>query len=287
MNKIIALVILYNKKPQDSLTLLSLLKQHSVNCLCVWNNGPTVVSEDLMIKNLKKNINNVILINKPNNYPLSIVYNWFLHKYDSDYYILLDDDSILDDSYLDAIKNINANITNFDLILPRIKQNNKIHEPKENNQVVLFDTSLNYKHCMSIGSGLILNKHIIKIFESKFKTVFDERFALYGVDTTFFYRLSRLNENICVGCLGDLSHSLSRLDPNENNNLFRFKERSFDLALCARNYPNFITIRRIIKRLLIILFCRRNFKLFFIVIKCFLLGTHPRCRVKTKLINKL
>lgn len=280
MNVVSVLVILYDKQPQDSLTLFSLLKQQqSITHLYIWNNGPTVVIEDFMVEKLKQKINEVILINEPNNYPLSKIYNWFFDRCNSDYFILLDDDSILDASYLELINHINENDFNADLVLPRINQNNEVHAPKENNKVVLSDACLNHKHCMSIGSGIIINKHLINIFQLHFKNVFDERFALYGVDTTFFYRLSKLDENVNVKCWGDISHSLSRLDPKEKENFFRFKERTFDLILTARNYPTFGLLKSTIKRFLVILIKYRNMKLFIISLKCFILGSHPRCRM--------
>lgn len=89
----------------------------------------------------------------------------------------------------------------------------------------------------TIGSGLVLGKNVIKRILQRHSTVFDERFYLYGVDTTFCYRLNDLNLFESILIISGFEHSLSRLEIEDSETLrFRQIERSKDLALRVRYY---------------------------------------------------
>ena len=70
-----------------------------------------------------------------------------------------------------------------------------------------------------------------------FGTVFDERYYLYGVDTTFFLRFNNLNCSDKARVIKGFNHSLSRLEiESSSNKRFRKVERSYDLGLTLRYY---------------------------------------------------
>jgi GT2 family glycosyltransferase len=89
----------------------------------------------------------------------------------------------------------------------------------------------------AIGSGLVIEHNIVKKLIKRFGNVFDERFYLYGVDTTFFYRVRRANLNNKIKLIAGFRHSMSRLEQeNKVMTSFRVKERSYEIGLTTRFY---------------------------------------------------
>jgi len=73
--------------------------------------------------------------------------------------------------------------------------------------------------------------------KEKYGQVFNQRFYLYGVDTTFFYRVfnSRLISKIKI--INGFEHSLSRLEVESDKvKAFRRLERTYDLGISLRYY---------------------------------------------------
>ncbi|MEY0174293.1 hypothetical protein AB7W14_03890 [Providencia rettgeri] len=123
--------------------------------------------------------------------------------------------------------------------MPLIYANNKVVNPCVNGQPIKSKCLVfSEKTCVTtIGSGLIIGKDIIDIISRKYQNTFDDRFLLYGVDTTFCYRLQEchLYKHIVI-CSG-FEHSLSRLEKEESTiKHFRRKERSIDIGLRIKFY---------------------------------------------------
>lgn len=277
-NKIIFLIVLYNKVVEESTTVITLLESDITNAkIIIHNNGPAEVLLSSHILNAfnEKHIN-VELVNCVQNKPLSILYNQFLSSNpDYDKYVLLDDDSVITREYVDQL-----HMSDYELLLPRISsvQDGTIYYPILNESVITGDKFLATKGLFSIGSGLILTSGFLdKFVKVNFKP-FDEKFALYGVDFSLFRRMNILSEQgefFKVKTAGEIIHSLSRTDGVESK--FRREERLIHFSLTTRNYPSYyqcyIFLKRSIKEILF--FRVRNL---YVMYDAFLHGSHPRCR---------
>ena len=112
--------------------------------------------------------------------------------------------------------------------------------------------------------------------------MFDERFYLYGVDTTFCFRLFESDLIKYVKIISGFDHSLSRLG-TENSKMTKFRriERSYERGLKLRYYvplPKAIylllkTGTSVLQRLCM---GKRYQVSFLYVLKAFLSGKHYR-----------
>lgn len=240
--KVAILVVIYDKQLDGSNTLKSLLNVRSGNLfLTIVNNGPNILSPDSEIHfKLNEKFKVVEVIEHTNNKPLSILYNDFIASMDdADYYILMDDDSILTDEYISMISSLGKN--DFDILVPRIKsiKDDCIYYPVEHGSVIVEDRILDSMKVFSIGSGMIISKCCVEKILAFFLNVFDERYAFYGVDMSIFRRIRIISRKIkgndfLIVSKSMVLHSLSRVDSPLT--FFRASERLIDAALTFRNY---------------------------------------------------
>ncbi|ULR32470.1 hypothetical protein MJO48_07245 [Dickeya fangzhongdai] len=277
-NSIAILVVLYNKELSESKTLFSLLNDFYYKgdvTLFIVNNGPNKILFDDSISNgLNKKFHQVIYVEYICNKPLSKIYNEFINN-NYDYYVIFDDDSQPDDSYFEVFNDIN-----YDLVLPRIKSSDDctFYYPVNNGLVVDSECELCIDTVMSISSGIIIGRRIVSIVRNKFGLVFDERYALYGIDTSFLFRLRAIDSNIknklSFVCVGIIRHSLSRVVKDSSE--FRAIERLYDVAITTRWYSNFygygVFLRKFLGSLV-----RFKFRYSFILFFYYFRGRHPRC----------
>jgi hypothetical protein len=273
------LIVLYDKTIEDSQTYKSLLSANvyfEKSCLVIWNNGPSQLNlEKNIIENLKNLGISFIAYETLENASLSFIYNQFINYIDSEKYIFLDDDSLLNEYYLKAVLKYNEKV-----MLPIIRCGGNIVEPRIDNIIKRQDGLYKFKNVLSIGSGLVINNKIIEEFLRSYVNVFDKRFIFYGVDTTFFYKLSNLESINNIMILPAIDHSLSRMNL-DSNNVFRQNERSTALALYIRFYePPIISFYKFIYIILIKITKKICFKkdCFSILnfIKCYIFGRHER-----------
>lgn len=275
MKTIAMVVILYGKRFEESKTLQSLMRfSHQLDQLLIVNNGPeNLDSHDPFSIALSKKHKHVEFENQIQNKPLSWIYNDFINSIDADYYVLFDDDTEINfdyESYLFQMDNI-------DLELPKIISiiDKKQYYPILNRKLVLEKGLIESKEKLfSIGSGLIISNKIKSIFLSRNQEVFDSRFALYGVDLSFFRRLNKIGrENLSISSKTDLSHSLSRVEGKIDQ--WRARERLYDEALTIRYYKNFKALRIIFLLMKELIYFR--FLNIFIIFRLLFSGRHPRC----------
>ncbi|MFC3395027.1 glycosyl transferase [Brenneria rubrifaciens] len=276
----IILVVMYNKTLQESTTL------NTISCykftdtkIVIHNNGPReIIYEGEFSAKLGQCFDNQVeLINCLDNLPLSYIYNEVFSKYQNvERFIILDDDTEISESFVDAIKN-----SRVDLELPKIisSGDNKIYYPVCKNKVVTTDADLNPASTLSIGSGLIINRTLVEKFKKHNLKLFDEHYALYGVDFSLFRRIYKIvgkGENVKIRSSSFLMHSLSRLDQNEHKNNFRTSERALDIAISARRYPTLYLYYKFLTGISSE-FMKMNWGNVYNMIKAYLLGVHPRC----------
>lgn len=276
MTTLAVLVVLYDCEPESSASYLSLIKNARNNCakvhVCFWNNGPKNVVLDV-------SSNNIDLVETINNISLAKIYNTFIDSYDSKNYLILDDDTFVDDAYLKAL--IASDF--YGVSIPNITSNNKVYYPllkktvsPLSKSVIAYENVYNLddlKVFLSIGSGICIYQGMVEEFKLKYNSVFDERFYIYGVDTAFFIRLKKIKGSQ-VKVVNKLEHSLSRIDETEFN-IFRFKERALENVLLSRLYPSLFSFLRAIK-----FFIKNSKKLNFNLIRTLiyssLTGKHPK-----------
>lgn len=235
------LVLLYGCQTNHSVTLNKLKELKDLNLksmhLTIWNNGPESI--EINIKPFLSLGLNVAVKETLHNESLAIIYNDFIKHVDSKRYIILDHDSNITNEYLSDIDKIKED----NIGVPLISSLGLSRSPTIKG-VPISDINVKLNEnvkVIAIGSGVVIGREVVKKFISKLGTVFDERFYLYGVDTSFFYRFNYLfpNENIII--MNGFDHSLSRLE-NENYTIteFRKTERSCDMALMYRYYTPYL-----------------------------------------------
>lgn len=262
------LVVLFNKEIVDSLTLTALKKYpyflEKVH-LTIWNNGPFALKEKG--GGLVNLVNNITIHETLENKSLSMIYNVFLKENDSDYYVILDDDSLLSKSYIDAL--INLDTQHF--VTPIIKANNKIISPSN----LIKNSKEDRKNLRAIASGLVISKDLKSKVFSKYNSCFDERFYFYGVDTSFLYRLNRID--VVNTIIPGFDHKISEyIVENKIREDFKSKELSYSLGLKLRLYPTVRLYKRLLKIIIDKLFFKRNRIQLRYVLYTFFMKTHPR-----------
>ena len=286
--KTVITVILYNKEIIDSVTVHS-LSQLFTPSDCVLNiisNGPKKVSFDSMvIEKLKDKFVALDFDEYLENKPLSMIYNDSFSKYrECERFIFFDDDTIVSEEFLDVLLDDIAG-KSYDLKIPRIieKDIELTCYPLVNDKVYtgVIPKNINDDKVFSIGSGLVVYKSLIDKFMCFGFDVFDERFALYGVDFSLFRRLELLKKKgvkFNISICGTLKHSLSSSE--ESISEWRYKERLIDLILSVKYYSSskflfsYMTLKIILKD--IIKKRGRNLRLIFDI---FHKGEHPRCTI--------
>ena len=269
------IILLYKWEIYSSPTIKSILASklrfENVN-LVIWNNGPRRF-QSTNVETLTRMGFLVSIVETIENRALSSIYNQFIKEYSSNRYIILDHDSKLNDNYI-----INAlNSDSSALSIPLIYSNGIVRGPKINNSISEVGAVISKNdRILTIGSGIVIGKEIAAIVENKYGNIFDEKFYLYGVDSSFFIRISNLLLSNRVNIIDGFEHSLSRLETETKAvKDFRLKERGYDLGLTLRFYPSLKYYKKFFKLLFKSFFYRSPLPIHH-VFKSFLSGKHYR-----------
>lgn len=229
------LVVLYGLRPRDSATLRSLLAQPLASLpadsgLLVWNNGPQALDEaERQALLAAPGWTQVFIAEDLGNPPLSRVYNQALQQ-GAERLVVLDQDTVVDGRYLQALSR------EAELLVPLVLGAGAIRYPHQHKAVVTDEGPLDPQATVTISSGLCLTQGLAQRIAARHGDVFDERFALYGVDVSFFLRVQELarEEPVQLLCAGVLDHSLSELEA-ETPAQRRFRDiEKFYVALLLR-----------------------------------------------------
>ncbi|KTT37705.1 glycosyl transferase [Pseudomonas oryzihabitans] len=229
------LVVLYGLRPRDSATLRSLLAQPVASlpegsALLVWNNGPQALDEtERQTLRAAPGWAQVLIEEDLGNPPLSRVYNQAL-QLGPERLVVFDQDTVVDERYLQALGR------EAELLVPLVLGAGAIRYPHQYKQVVTSEGPLDPQATVTISSGLCLSRGLAQRLAARHGDVFDERFALYGVDVSFFLRVQELarEESVDLLCAGVLDHSLSELE-QETPAQRRFRDiEKFYVALLLR-----------------------------------------------------
>ncbi|WP_417870482.1 hypothetical protein [Vibrio furnissii] len=239
MKKLNILVVMYNCSIKDSRTVNSFKKyipdvlyNYNVNLkITLFNNGPCYIDE-LEVPDYCE------VVQIPKNKSLSSIYNKFIDSDNADFYAFFDHDSSISRHYLDLLFNNVSNSKFPDVMVPILSDSSgKVWSPKVNGIYVDEPVEVSNNSLMAVGSGLCVSSELIKKFRIKFGEVFDSRFFLYGVDTSFFLRLNKISD-ISAIILPGFSHSFSLREPSDSLSSFRRIERGSEIGLMCRFYEN-------------------------------------------------
>ena len=175
-----------------------------------------------------------MLFRSINNTSLSVIYNHFILTQEGDLFAIFDDDSCISQEYLSDILNSN------DLMLgiPLLTSKGKACSPSVNGVLVDRKLLLNKSdNVYAITSGVVLSRKFVKKIQRYYEKPFDERFYLYGIDTTFFRRVNKLDISFEITILNGFKHSLScDLDEGKEMSKFRIDENSISEGLYCKYY---------------------------------------------------
>lgn len=276
-SSVLILVILYNKVVDKSESLKSLMNIKNMTAdILIFNNGPERLErESTFIKDLEESYKKVYIAEDMENRPLSILYNGVINEYKryETFFIFDDDTYIPNDFFIKTIDKIGSN----DLVIPQIVSDTDhsicyplINGRPYNNNTEIKSTDTVY----SIGSGLVISRTLIDKFGKNGIDLFDNRYALYGVDFSLFRRIRTLIEKgvrINIAVAGSLNHSLAKRKKKKES--WRKQEITIDQVLTSKFYTksrlDFMWI--LIKKCL-----KLDFVNFALACKIYKSGCHPR-----------
>lgn len=271
------LVVTYNCSMERSQTIHSLLTSKvgfdGVR-LCFWNNGPKEipVPTDTLAALGEKGFE-VTIKQTPWNAPLSWIYNFFIEKNPADRYVILDHDSILSEEYLKCLMEDEG----IFLGLPIVKIKGVSRYPSVQDKFSIGPYGKEDK-VRSLGSGLLISQKAIDAVRSSYGDVFDENYALYGVDTSFLQRVQEVELSGKLQCIPCIEHSLSDFEEEKKEvKSFRKIERSYAFGLHLRYYPTKKRLHKLIRQAFKSLL-GKNKILITKAIKAFIQGRHERCK---------
>lgn len=224
-------VVLFEKKLHESLSLSSLLKQENLSCLNIdlniYDNSPDACLSDDDIQELSKKYL-VSYKHTPENIPLSRIYGEeFSHYQDADYILLLDDDSKLPENYLCFFYSQQKSKGREAVYVPKISVHNKLLSPYRS--YFVFSNPIEYSfsgannRLTAINSGVFVP---LSYEQTLFK--YPKYCQFYGTDSVLFEYFHKKSIDIYV-LDAYIEHDLS-FHPNSDektylkslNNVIRF-----------------------------------------------------------------
>lgn len=222
-NKILATVVIYQKKPAESSTLISL---SSLKCqwkdhvrLLLWDNSPEPWDEGTTDQAKKMlGLPMEYRHNGGANIGLSTLYNRTIAELSDDEFIwLLDDDSHFDSSILEQMEKAVDECPAIDLFLPLVYSNHRLVSPA---QMKLFKGRFlkeikpgvtSSKNRTAINSGMMIHSRYLKgDFEG-----YDEELTFYGTDNDFMMKYRRQRKQFYVIDY-NMTHSLDFYEKDES-----------------------------------------------------------------------
>ncbi|WP_329832513.1 glycosyltransferase [Stenotrophomonas geniculata] len=186
---LVILVVLYRMAPEDSPTLQSLgevLRRPGgfSGRVVVWDNSPDSFGAD-SISGLDLSGFDRSYIACPENFGLAKVYNTVSGQVPGDLLLILDQDSMLPDGFLEILDREVSSNPACSLFLPVVESNGRCVSPgrlrvfKGKHVSVPQQGVRSPKDVLAISSGMVIRYGYLQ------QPRFDERLTLYGIDTRF------------------------------------------------------------------------------------------------------
>ena len=215
---IYALVVLYNKACEESETLKSISKWKEKIRIVIFDNSTIENSNDKYC--LQEGF---LYFSKGKNLGLSKAYNYsidHLKLEDEDYVIILDDDTVLSDEYLEEVhRSIHLG---KDVLLPIVRCGQDIISPtnikfKCGSKMVKSVHELDFKQMSAINSGMVVSAKVYK------KIRYNEKLFLDCIDHEFMRMVRKFKFSIYI-LKNNIRQNFSRNEkPKLESALFRFK----------------------------------------------------------------
>ena len=209
--KILVLVVLYNLRPTQSQTILSLKSLSPVISnqleIFVWINSRlwSQTNQNELTDLLSKY--SVSTIHTPENSSLSIIYNSIFDKYSSfDRIFIFDHDTSPTEDYFNEVLHY-ASISD-DLIIPQVFSGGKLVSPgrrflsKGYLKCSVTGGVHSSKNVLAINSGMAICPRVTR------SNLWDERLRFYGTDTYFMTQYEKINDRLFV-TKAKLNHKLA------------------------------------------------------------------------------
>ena len=201
------LVVIYNKSPRTSSTIVSLsgiddvFKGH-IRCLVCDNSKEELCSEDKReLSDLLKGIKYEYRHNGGRNKPLSEIYNDAIKElHDDEFLVIFDDDSVFGSELFGKSSLAIKDNEYIDLFLPVVYDNGRIVSPavmrgfKGHYLKSVNVGKMSCKNITAINSGMIIRAKYLKHgFEG-----YDERIRFYFTDNDFMSRFTSSHKELFV-----------------------------------------------------------------------------------------
>lgn len=135
----------------------------------------------------------------PENTPLSVIYNKTASQIgQNEYMIILDQDSKLPPEFLIEMRSAAEINPEVKLFLPKVHNGEKLVSPgklflfKGHHLKHITHGKISSKNMLAISSGMMISSQYLS------KNSFDERLALYGIDTRFMIDFARKEDHLSV-----------------------------------------------------------------------------------------
>lgn len=201
------LIVIYNKNPEDSSTLVSLSKtdnsyKSNMRCLVCDNSRKEYNNQQKeALANMLKGIDYRYKHNEGENKPLSKIYNETIREIRSDeYLVILDDDSVFDSDLFRECSHAIDDNQDIDLFLPIIYNNGTVVSPavlrgfKGHYIKNVVAGRIKCKNITAINSGMIIKGSYLK---DKFEG-YDERIKFYFTDNDFMAKYDLSHQELYV-----------------------------------------------------------------------------------------
>lgn len=226
-----ALIVVYNKKCEDSITLNSLKKYLNKINIIIYDNSTKEFNNSIYCKK-----NNLEYYTQHKNDGLSKAYNFVINekKFDNDdYMIILDDDTFLSEEYLDEVIYLTQK-KQYDILLPVVISNNKIISPS----VIEFGCrvkmignldKINKNKITAINSGMVVKMNVYNYVK------YNDNMFLDYIDHDFMKNIRNNNYEIKI-MNSTINQNFSRFEKKDiDSELFRFRIYLKDFKIYCKN----------------------------------------------------
>lgn len=255
-------IVFYKQKIETSTTFKSLVKLFAKNEInkqfeiILYDNSPEPQSYDIQDFPFAK----VSYVHDKRNLGIAVAYNYAYNiavNNESDWLLLLDHDTELNDDYFNKIVNLPEFNDKIGAVVPMVKTREQRISPVYSASLrplvgEMPQPGLQTQHIMAINSGALISVDFLKKIDG-----FNEEFPLDYLDHWLFYEIYRNDYNVYV-LDTTLQHELSVMDYNSIS-LDRYKSILNSEVKFYRDYktdlfPEFRKqlLKRILKQLLLV-----------------------------------
>ena len=223
--KYYGILVVYNMDVSESVSYQFINRHKEINLIVVDNSDHDFKNN----KKVESDGNTYLSMN--GNHGLSRAYNTaldWIQKYNPEmdgYAILLDDDTSLNEEYLNEVKKVSC-----DIAVPVVKAKNIIISPCRIKRDIVsqWDGQSNLLDFSAINSGMVISLHLFKSYR------YDEKLFLDYVDHQFMKDMKMRDIQIMNAQLNQSFSGMEASDPSMYNTRFKLFKR--DSAYFYRNH---------------------------------------------------